>query len=238
MAKKASIVTENGTHNRMGEIIAEAERPAPTQQIQIRPPQFRTVEVKIEGTAPFVQLRFSQKAQETIRAKHAAGGTAGSKRGNRAAKDFDGLYQDALYRSDDGKYGIPASAFRNAMIDACRTVGYKMTHAKMAAYVVADGLDVDGTTPLVYFTSGEPSKFESITRNANGEPDIRVRGKWAPGWTMTVRVRFDSEMLTVADVVNLLARVGEQVGVGEGRPFSKNSAGMGWGTFRLVEEVK
>jgi len=34
-------------------------------------------------------------------------------------------------------------------------------------------------------------------------------------------------------VTNLLSRVGMQVGIGEGRPFSKNSAGMGWGTFEL-----
>jgi hypothetical protein len=29
-------------------------------------------------------------------------------------------------------------------------------------------------------------------------------------------------------------RVGIQVGICEGRPDSKNSAGMGWGTFKLV----
>jgi len=32
----------------------------------------------------------------------------------------------------------------------------------------------------------------------------------------------------------LLARVGMQVGIGEGRPDSKNSAGMGWGLFEVV----
>ena len=35
------------------------------------------------------------------------------------------------------------------------------------------------------------------------------------------------------DVTNLLMRVGQQVGIGEGRPDSKNSAGMGWGTFNV-----
>jgi hypothetical protein len=32
-------------------------------------------------------------------------------------------------------------------------------------------------------------------------------------------------------------RVGAQVGIGEGRPDSKNSTGMGWGTFE-IKEVK
>ena len=41
-------------------------------------------------------------------------------------------------------------------------------------------------------------------------------------------------MLTHADVVNLIARVGIQVGIGEGRPDSKMSAGLGYGLFELV----
>jgi len=233
MAKKIEVASMNGTHNRFAEVVAKAE--TPTASIEIKPPNFQVIEVPIEGTAPFVQLRFSTKIQEEMRAKHAAGGVSKSKK-VREAKDFDGLYEQAMYRDADGRHGIPAPAFRNAMIDACRTVGYKMTHAKMAAFVVADSMDVDGSTPLVLFTKGEPSKYESITRNANGDPDIRVRALWAPGWRMTVRIRFDAAMLSRQDVVNLLARAGVQVGVGEGRPFSKNSAGMGWGTFRLLEE--
>jgi len=203
-------------------------------RVQIKPPAFQVVRIKIVGNAPFVQLRFSEKAQATIRATHAAGSVAGSKK-TRTPKDFDALYEQAMYKSPDGRRGIPATAFRNGMIDACRTVNYKMTHAKMAAYVIEDGFDVDGSTPLVYFTHGEPEHFESTVRNDNGQPDIRVRGKWAPGWKMTLNIRFDSDMFSVSDVVNLVSRVGLQCGVGEGRPFSKNSAGMGWGTFTIEE---
>jgi len=41
-------------------------------------------------------------------------------------------------------------------------------------------------------------------------------------------------------VTNLLARMGMQVGIGAGRPDSTDSAGMGWGTFRIAktEETK
>jgi len=40
-------------------------------------------------------------------------------------------------------------------------------------------------------------------------------------------------MLTEEDVVNLIARVGMQVGIGEGRPDSKASAGLGFGLFEI-----
>jgi hypothetical protein len=39
----------------------------------------------------------------------------------------------------------------------------------------------------------------------------------------------------VTDVTNLMQRVGQQVGIGEGRNDSKMSAGMGWGCFTLAE---
>ena len=53
-------------------------------------------------------------------------------------------------------------------------------------------------------------------------------------WSAVLRIRYDAGMLTADDVVNLIARVGMQVGVGEGRPDSKQSAGLGFGLFEIV----
>ena len=123
------------------------------------------------------------------------------------------------------------------MIDACRLCGFQMTKAKMSVFVIADGFDPKDRTPMVRFTKGEPSKLESIVRlPKSGVPDIHARACWDPGWELLLRVRYDADQFTKVDVANLLMRVGMQVGVGEGRPFSKNSAGMGWGTFVLASE--
>jgi len=70
-------------------------------------------------------------------------------------------------------------------------------------------------------------------RNATGVADIRVRPMWRE-WGAHVRVKYDADQFTLTDVTNLMARVGMQVGIGEGRPDSKSSAGLGWGTFELV----
>jgi hypothetical protein len=61
---------------------------------------------------------------------------------------------------------------------------------------------------------------------------------WEPGWEATVRIRFDADLFTITDVANLLRRAGLQVGVGEGRPDSKKSAGMGWGIFDISENTQ
>jgi hypothetical protein len=165
--------------------------------------------------------------------KQAAGSTARGKN-TRAARDFEADYRGAMHVSTDGWAGIPAPAFRNAMISACRAAGFVMTRAKLAVFIEPDGFDADDGTPLVRIAAGEPEMHEGYARNETGVVDIRVRPMWREGWRAQVRVTFDADMLGLVDVANLLARAGLQVGVGEGRPDSKKSAGVGWGTFRVV----
>jgi ribosomal protein S17 len=69
-----------------------------------------------------------------------------------------------------------------------------------------------------------------MARVETGQPYVTVRAAYHD-WSAKVKIRWDADQFTVEDVSNLLARVGQQVGIGEGRPDSKNSAGMGWGTF-------
>lgn len=207
------------------------EEATTTKAVEIKAPRFEVVEFQLQGTAPLVQHRFSQKAIEQIIATQKAGTQQASGKKKREPKDFDAVYRGAMHVSRDGWIGVPAGSFRNAMISACRTVGYKMTHAKLAAFVLADGYDKDDGTPLIRIY-GEPHQHTTYARNDNGSVDIRVRPMWDE-WSMRVKVRFDADMFSADDVANLMMRVGMQVGIGEGRPDSKNSAGMGWGMFTI-----
>jgi hypothetical protein len=204
------------------------------ERVEIPAPNFHVCEMKIVGTAPFVMHKFSQKARNQIIHTQQAGSQAKGKK-VREPKNFDEVYQGAMHLSPEGWCGIPAGAFRNAMISACRTVGYKMTHAKLAAFVFADGFDAEDETPLVRIF-GEPKRHTMHARNDNGSVDIRVRPMWKK-WHAVVRIRYDADMFSLRDVTNLMMRVGQQVGIGEGRPDSKNSAGMGWGLFDIEGEV-
>lgn len=204
-----------------------------TKAVEIKAPRFEIIELKIEGTAPLVQHKFSQKAKNQIIATQMAGSQAKSRK-QREPKNFDEVYKGAMHLSREGWAGIPAGAFRNAMISACRTVGYTMTRAKLAAFVLADGYEEDEGTPLIRIF-GEPERHTAYARNDNGSVDIRIRPMWKE-WYAIVRVRFDADMLSATDVANLMMRVGMQVGIGEGRPDSKNSAGMGWGLFTIASK--
>ena len=163
--------------------------------------------------------------------KMVAGSTA-KKGKKREARDFDEDFKQAMHISTEGWIGVPAAALRNACIDVCRMVGYHMTHARMSLFVEADGTDqVDGM-PLIKLDAPAPEKTEMATRNATGVADIRVRPMWRE-WKLNVTFRYDADQFTVDDVVNLVARAGQQVGIGEGLPFSKKSNGIGFGLFEI-----
>lgn len=200
------------------------------RSVIIKPPKFERAEIKIVGTSPYVQHKFSQKAREQIMETQRQGSQARKGR-KREPKDFDEVYRQAMHVSKQGWPGIPANSFRNALISACRIVGFKMTLAKLSLFVEADGYDEDGT-PLIRIV-GTPRQHVAPARNDNGSVDIRVRPMWDE-WSAIVKIRWDADQFSAADVVNLLSRVGMQVGIGEGRHDSKNSAGMGWGTFEVA----
>lgn len=202
------------------------------RSVVITPPKFETATIEIIGTTPLVLHKFSQKVQDKIRTTQEAGQQA-RKGQKREARDFADNYEAARHISKQGWDGIPAAAFRNALISACRAVGFKMTIAKMSVFVVADGYDEQGTG-LVKITKGKPHMDVRPGRNATGGIDLRARPMWQEGWTARPTFRWDADQFSATDVANLLARAGMQVGVGEGRPDSKMSAGVGWGQFDVV----
>ena len=201
-----------------------------SKEVQVSAPRLATAEFKLVGTAPYVQARFSAKAMQMMAEKMVAGQQA--KKGKvRQARDFEEDFRQALHVSGEGWYGIPASAFRQALISACRLVGFKMTLAKLSVFIQADGFDAVDGIPLVRI-EGTPEPVTMAVRNATGVADLRVRPMWRQ-WGCVLRVTYDEDQFSLQDVTNLLVRVGMQVGVGEGRPDSRESAGLGWGLFRL-----
>jgi len=201
--------------------------------VTIKPPSFGHAEFTISGMEdiPLVVHRFSAKTKGEMKAKMEQGKSAGSRK-NREAKDTDVTYDEARYKNKDGWDGFNAACIRNAMISACRLVGYKMTLAKMSIFVEADGRDyVEPQIPL-FRIYGDPVKQEDMARVETGQPYVTVRAAYF-NWKAKIRIRWDQDQFTLMDITNLLMRVGMQVGIGEGRPDSKNSAGMGWGLFQI-----
>ena len=214
------------------EIVALSTAEPPKEVIRVSRPKLREAVIPIRGISPYVQHAFSEKQRKQMEATQAAGQQAKGKK-VRVPKDFMAVYEAAKHVSQDGWHGIPAPAFRNAMISACRLVGIVMTRAKLSVFVEADGIDRGDGTPLVRI-QGEPRIHEATVRNETGVADIRWRPMWEQ-WSADVRVTWDEDQFSATDVMNLMLRAGMQVGIGEGRPDSPNSNGLGWGRFEIIE---
>lgn len=217
--------------------VATQEQPQ-KQTLQITAPNLMTANFVVFGSSPYVQNKFSAKAKAMMKAKQEAGSTA-KKGAKRDAKNFQECYEESQYRPSGATWpngAIPATAFKAAMVAACRLVDFKMTDAKQCVHVEADGYDPEEGVPLVKITKGKPRYFEQAVRNESGVADIRARPLWDEGWEATVRITFDADRFTISDVANLLLRAGTQVGIGEGRMASRKCVGLGWGAFRIKDK--
>ena len=197
--------------------------------VVITPPNFGVLEVLVKGTAPLVIERFSKKAEIMEKMQH--GAQAKSKK-VRNARDYEKEAEESKYKHQDGWEGFNAASIRAGMISACRLVGFKMTLAKLSVFVEADGFDYVDGLPIVRIY-GNSTVFTAHTRNATGVVDVRSRPQYRD-WASKIRIKFDQTQFSASDVINLISRVGLQVGIGAGRPDSKSSGGSGWGTFEVV----
>lgn len=210
-------------------------QPAKSQaNIVVTPPRFHQATFTLVGVSPLVVHRFSQKVKQELLQKQLEGKAAKSKK-VREPMDPEQLFNDARYRSAEGWDGFHAGALRNALISACRLVGFKMTLAKLSIFVIADGSDaLEPQIPLVRIY-GEPKMIQDLARVETGQPYVTVRAAYYP-WTAMPTLSWDADQFSATDVANLLSRVGIQVGLCEGRPDSRHSAGLGWGLFKLQME--
>jgi len=199
----------------------------------IKAPNFQTVEVGIRGTAPLMVSRFSQKLINQIKEKQTA---ADKVKEARKPKDYTAEFNGARYISKQGWDGFYAGCIRNAMIRAaCYGGGLSMTQAKGLIFVLPEGFEKESGTPLVRII-GKPKHDMRPVRLESGVADIRNRPRY-DDWRAKLKISYDADLMSAQDVLNLLARAGESVGICEGRPGSPNSNGCGFGTFQ-VEGLK
>jgi hypothetical protein len=209
------------------------------KKIAITAPNFQRAHFHIIGTSPLVVKRFSQKTKQgfwddrfgpkdkTIRKKKKV-----------TTETPEELFDQARYRLKKGlQDGIHAASVRNAMIRACSLVGLTMVQARMTIFAEADGVDyLEPQIPLIRILQKPKLQSDIVRIGPKKVPDISIRPAYHD-WAMDIRLSWDADQFTLQDVINLMLRVGLQVGLCEGRPSSPNSGGMGWGLFR-IETVK
>ncbi len=192
---------------------AAASAPSGTVDKAIELPRLNIERMRITliGDSPLICHAWSRKAKEQMLAKQMKKAKAAKE-----AKDPEQDFLDSLYQHPDGGYGFPAVAFKSSAVDACSHIsGVTKVEARGAFHI-----DVE----LVQIV-GEPTPREDMVRIAMGTADIRYRGEFKT-WHAEIELRYNANVLSPEQIVNLFNTAGFAIGVGEWRPQRDGSFGM------------
>ena len=176
--------------------------------VKLKSIQTETVSIRVKSLSPMIQHKWSEKAKEMMRQKH-----AGKKTRARDARDPDQEAVDATYFTEDGRFGIPVDAIKASWISAAhKDIGIEKTLVKKALFVQCD--DANRVLPI---EADEPIVREDCVRVGAGSADLRYRPEFRK-WAAEITITYDRSMLTIEDIVNLINRAGFGVGICEWRP--------------------
>jgi len=113
-------------------------------------------------------------------------------------------------------FGFPVVAFKAAAVDACSHIdGVTKVEARGAFHINGEFVEL----------KGQPTLREDMVRIGMGTADIRHRGEFKQ-WKASLVIRFNANVLSLEQIVNLFATAGFAIGVGEWRPQKDGSYGM------------
>ena len=177
---------------------------ANTTTVVLPPLQIETVNVTLIGDTPLIVHRWSEKAKKQMLDKQMKKATAGKE-----AKDPERDFRESLYVLEDGLYGFPIIGFKAAAVTACTSIG------SMTKVAARQAFHVDGEFAVI--EGDEPTMREDMVRVGMGTADIRYRGEFR-NWFTTIAVKYNANVMSAEQILNLMQTAGFAVGVGEWRP--------------------
>jgi hypothetical protein len=164
-------------------------------------------------------------------------------------------FKDSLYYLPDNKgFGIPARALKASIITSANDMELVMTKCKRAIHAVGDLIpiiapplpreahtdyDTRYAADLEFYHAHGCSMRLDLVHLDNGSADLRFRGSF-PVWSAIVVIEFNEAMISLDQLVNLVAAAGYGSGLLEGRPSAPvcRSGESGRFTVKLVKLAK
>ena len=167
--------------------------------------------ITLVGDSALICHKWSEKAKGEMLGKQ-----MGKAKAAKEHKDPEADFRASLYSHPDGGYGFPNVAFKAAAVDACSHIdGVTKVEARGAFHINGEMAKLQGT----------PTMREDMVRIGMGTADIRHRGEFKQ-WKTSLTIRFNANVLSLEQIVNLFATAGFAIGVGEWRPQKDGSYGM------------
>ena len=197
-----------------------------TITINVSRPNLLISQFKVKGLSPLISHKWSEKAKKEMLDKQMK-----KKLSTRQAKNPQAEFESSLYLLSNGKhpkgpYGFPAVAFKAAAVRAAKQLdGMNMTDARGLFYIEPD----DGDLVQIH-TPQPPEMREDMVRLNGKSADIRYRGSFV-NWSVTLNVRYNADVVSQEQLLNLFELAGFSCGVGEWRM----EKGGTFGTFTLLD---
>lgn len=196
--------------------------------IELPPLNIGLMEVTLIGDSPLIVHAWSSKAKKEMLDKQMK-----TAKGAKEAKDPKADFDASMYRLADGGYGFPSVAFKAAAVTAGTSVaGITKVQARQAFHILGEDADIKGAfvgsvsrVNLVRIEGGAPQMREDMVRVGMGTADLRYRAEF-PQWHTKILVRYNANVLSEAQILNLLNTGGFAVGVGEWRPEKDGQYGL------------
>jgi len=194
-----------------------------------------TLRVDIEGTAP---LKLNKRSEESIQAQlyeQTTGQKAERKPREVVTEALSGCHFIGDRPRDEAglsksHFGIPAIAFRLAMVQVANMAGGHKTAARLAFFVDGD--------------AGRYVRVHALAKPSISIDPVRLNGKTAslafrvtiPTWKASLTIRHFTSAISEAKVLELLHFAAGSVGVGSHR-ITASSCGE-CGSFRVVRALR
>lgn len=198
----------------------------------------RRLKMRLVGDSILVTHRFGEHTMDEIVKKQMGMAVSGKK--GKSPKDPVAIFASGLYEmpgtqfvihdSDpenvwaEGQFGFPAVGLKAAAVRAATSCGLKMTETRQAFHIDGDLVEI--------LCKPGPKMRRDYVRPQLGVTDIAFRPEFTE-WSMDMVVKFNADVITSSQVVNLFWRAGFGVGIGSWRPEKDGQ----WGMFHVDPNV-
>jgi len=173
----------------------------------------KKIRLKIEGTAPLICHKFSEKAKRQMLDKMQGRAAKG-----KPLRDPESDYESAFHRLPDGRPGFPAIGIKAATVTGVSSLNKTFTKVLARQAFHIDRHAVGGELyPIEFPTDSPPIMREDTVKIGIEQSDLRYRPEFQR-WGIELQITFNQCAISQEQLVNLVNLGGFAVGIGEHRP--------------------
>jgi len=192
---------------------------------------------EIRGTSPLLMNKQSDESMDEITKKQVDPKGAKVKINTQPRRIIpDEIVMGHVRQTHDRCVGFASDGFLGSLISAAQSMGY--TRKDGAGFsVVSEYADV---VPIA-FDDVEIRKDRVVHRTGPGGGTVDNAFRPAfHGWSCLLTLDFDKERVNPKDIVNLINRAGQDIGVGSWRPYNKSATGNpgSFGRFEVAQIIE